>query len=94
MNISHNGLRELNAVRAGGTNGTDGMVHTPKTFTTTRVHTVVKVKTITFFFKNKDSRQYFSYIVKYLPSCIKKSCPLLLLDIVYVYCFGNEIKLI
>ena len=49
---------------------------------------------LSFFFKNKDSRQYFSYIVKYLPSCTKKSCPLLLLDIVYVYCFGNEIKLI
>ena len=72
MNISHNGLRELNAVvRAGGTNGTDGMVHTPKTITTTRAHAVVKMKTITFS-KNIGSRQYFSYIFKYLPFCIKK----------------------
>ena len=71
MNISHNGLRELNAVRAGGTNGTHGMVHTLKTITTTRAHAVVKMKTITFS-KNIGSRQYFSYIFKYLPFCIKK----------------------
>ena len=50
----------------------------------TRAHAVVKMKTITFS-KNIGSRQYFSYIFKYLPFCIKKSCPILILDIVYCW---------
>ena len=62
LNISHsNGLRELYAVRTGGTNGTNGMVHTLKTITTTRAHAVVKMKAIAFFQEHRWQTIFFLY---------------------------------